>query len=172
MAQSPARVFADLRGRLPGLGIVLGGALAAAIVAGSGQTARACSLSTGETAVLVRALQSHLMVAGLSCGQSAQYNQFVKGYQAELIRHGQNLKSHYSRQYGGSAKRQLNAGVTRMANEASQRSMANRAAFCAEGAAVFQALAADPGHNLATFVTTQAPFSLSTPACETRTAQK
>lgn len=172
MAHRPLRGFLRRRGVSRLAGVVLAAAVVSGAAAGTGRPAAACSLDTGETAVLVRALQSHLMVAGLSCGQSAQYNQFVTTFQSDLVRHGQSLTRHYGQQYGGAGKRELNAAVTRMANEASQRSMTDRRGFCAESAAIFATLMATPGQDLVGFITAQAPFTLAPPACETRTAQK
>jgi hypothetical protein len=134
--------------------------------------AMACSPDKGTQALNVRTLQSHLMVAGLSCGQSAQYNEFVGRYQNELVGHGQSLKAYFNRSYGGAGKRELNAYVTRMANEASRRSMANRRAFCDESLAVFQTLGTETKRTLVAFILDEAPFSILPEGCETRTAQK
>ncbi|MCF8500684.1 MAG: hypothetical protein K9H11_09480 [Rhodospirillum sp.] len=132
----------------------------------------ACDPDKGSQALNVRTLQSHLMVAGLSCGQSAQYNQFVGQYQKELVNHGQSLKAYFNRTYGGAGRRELNAYVTRMANEASRRSMVDRRAFCQESLTVFQTLESQAQTTLVSYIVAAAPFAIQPEGCPTRTAQR
>ncbi|MBK1663403.1 hypothetical protein CKO38_02575 [Rhodospirillum rubrum] len=152
-------------------GIVAATALAM-MLTGAPAMASTCPPAKDTAALQVRTLQSHLMVAGLSCGQSAQYNQFVSQFESELVTQGKSLTSYFNRQYGGAARKELNAYVTRMANEASRRSMTNRKAFCQESQGVFQTLSAMPKGNLVSFISDQSPFSIQDDACATRTAQK
>ncbi|WP_069187558.1 hypothetical protein [Pararhodospirillum photometricum] len=129
-----------------------------------------CHPSRDDAAIAVRALQSHLMVAGLSCGQSASYNQFVTKFQSDLASHGQSLTGYYSRQYGGKGANQLNTAVTRMANEAATRFMQDRSGYCGEAQAAFEALQAVRSGGLVDFVVAQHPFAVQAPACSTATA--
>ncbi|GEO82709.1 hypothetical protein [Pararhodospirillum oryzae] len=144
----------------------------ATVVGTPGQAAANCTLSKDDAALSVRTLQSHLMVAALSCGQSAQYNQFVGNFQKDLTTQGKSLTSYFSRQYGGAAKREMNAYVTRMANQASQRSMTDRQAYCTESRAVFEALGQVPDGKLVEFVSASLPFAMQPASCQTHTARK
>ncbi len=138
-----------------------------------GWATSSCASGSDTQALQVRTLQSHLMVAGLSCGQSVQYNAFIQRFQGELISQGQALKSYFNRSYGGAGRRELNAYVTRMANEASQYSMRDRGAFCQESLSVFTALEGIPTRDLAVYIDGQQPFGTVGNSCgSTRTAQK
>ncbi|MBE1236671.1 hypothetical protein IHV25_03260 [Phaeovibrio sulfidiphilus] len=120
----------------------------------------------------VRQIQTHLMVAALSCGHSTQYNAFVNRFATDIKSNGDALNRYFSRQYGGSSKSQLNAYITRIANEASRTSMVNRQGFCEEANAVFQSLMGTNPGQLATYATANQPFSIQAGSCTTRTAQK
>ena len=105
---------------------------AAAIGAGSlsPALAGACAEPEETTALLVRALQSRLMVSALVCDTRAQYNAFVTRYRPALQHNGAVLISYFGRSYGGEATPRLNRFVTALANDASVDSNADRAAFC------------------------------------------
>ncbi len=84
-------------------------------------------------AIAFRHLQTELMVAALSCGREeyrSKYNTFVRRYRPALRRNGRTLRAIFKRNFGSSGKRRLDAYVTRLANEASVRSM-QRSEFCA-----------------------------------------
>lgn len=97
------------------------------------QVARIGYLSAQEKeAIAFRHLQTELMVAALSCGRQdyrAKYNAFVVRYRPALRRNGRTLRAIFDRNYGKSGRRRLDAYVTRLANEASVRSM-ERNDFC------------------------------------------
>jgi hypothetical protein len=150
----------------------MGTALVGLSLLGFAAPSFACNPDKGVQALNVRTLQSHLMVAGLSCGQSAEYNQFVGHYQKELINHGKSLTAYFNRNYGGAGRRELNAYVTRMANEASRTSMVNRRAFCDESRAIFQVLGAQEKTTLVSYILEAAPFAIRPEGCPTRTAQR
>ena len=83
-------------------------------------------------AINFRLLQTELMVAALSCGRDdfrSKYNTFVVRFRPALRSNGRALKAIFKRNYGHRGKRRLDAYVTKLANEASVRSMEN-AAFC------------------------------------------
>jgi hypothetical protein len=85
-----------------------------------------------KEAVAFRYLQTELMVAALSCGRQeyrAKYNTFVIRYRPALKRNGRALRAIFKRNYGSAGKRRLDDYVTRLANEASMRSM-RRGDFC------------------------------------------
>lgn len=132
------RVSMRLRGAL------LGAAAIAATCFLSG-TANAEPLSAREQAALdVRYLQTELMVAALSCGRPEfhqHYNVFVAKFGNSLKRHATVMKTYFSRQYGAQGTKQLDSYVTRLANEASLRSM-QQASFCEESSTLFQRVTA------------------------------
>lgn len=117
--------------------------LAAATIAG------VCSIATSATAepvnareqqaLDVRYLQTELMVAALSCGRPEfhqHYNVFVTRFGNSLKRHGTALQTYFRRQYGAQGTKQMDIYVTRLANEASLRSM-QQAAFCTDSVILF-----------------------------------
>ena len=86
-----------------------------------------------KEAIAFRHLQTELMVAALSCGSQeyrSKYNAFVYRYRPALKRNGRALRVIFKRNYGASGKRRLDDYVTRLANEASMRSM-QQSEFCA-----------------------------------------
>jgi hypothetical protein len=93
-------------------------------------------------AVSFRLLQTELMVAALSCGREdyrSQYNTFVLRFRPALRTNGRALRAIFKRTYGRRGKRRLDAYVTRLANEASVRSMQNDA-FCESAGRKFNAV--------------------------------
>ncbi len=89
-----------------------------------------CTGPVEQIAFNTRALQTELMVAALSCGNRIHYNAFVIKYQGDLIKHGRSLQSFFQRKHGAAGRKNLNTFITRLANEASQRSSITHAAFC------------------------------------------
>ncbi len=100
-----------------------------------------------QTALDVRYLQTELMVAALSCGRPEfhnHYNVFVAKFGGSLKRHANVMKSYFSREYGAQGTTQLDRYVTRLANEASLRSM-QQTAFCQDSVSLFERVTAlDP----------------------------
>lgn len=95
-----------------------------------------------KEAVAFRHLQTELMVAALSCGRKefhSKYNTFVIRYRPALRANGRILHAMFTRNYGRSGKRRLNAYITRLANEASIRSM-QRIDFCEVAGRKFDAV--------------------------------
>jgi hypothetical protein len=99
-----------------------------------------CTGPVEQTALTTRALQTELMVAALSCGNRIHYNAFVRKYQGDLVKHGRSLQSFFQRKHGAAGRRNLNTFITRLANEASQRSSITHAAFCANSSSLFDRL--------------------------------
>ena len=92
--------------------------------------AAACASSRDMAALNTRVLQTELMVAALTCGHRENYNSFATQFQQTLVKHGKNLRAMFRRTYGGLANKKLNSFVTRLANDASQRSMTLRQGYC------------------------------------------
>jgi uncharacterized protein YccT (UPF0319 family) len=81
-------------------------------------------LSNSEVGALdMRALQSSLMVAALSCDQQDDYNRFMRLYQQDLTSGGDIITTYFKRQYGSGYKAALNNFITTMANKATTLSM-------------------------------------------------
>ncbi len=116
------------------------GAAAAAESPGPGPASTGILVATIGTlsakekeALAFRRLQTELMVAALSCGRHeyrSKYNTFVLRYRPALRRNGRTLHAIFKRSFGNSGKRRLEGYVTRLANEASVRSM-QQSEFCA-----------------------------------------
>ncbi|MHA1564524.1 MAG: hypothetical protein ACTSX7_04350 [Alphaproteobacteria bacterium] len=99
----------------------------------------------------IRHLQSQLMVAALSCNLRPQYNATIGRFEAELIRHGRDLRHLFKRTYGKSSERELNRFVTAMANHASVSSLNSGAAYCRDATLLFTEILALPVSSLAVF---------------------
>lgn len=121
-----------------GSAIALAGwlAVAAAGVARAGE----CATAADAAALQTRAWQTDLMVAALTCQRHDSYNAFVERFRPALQREGQALKAYFRRTHGAASGREIDRFVTRLANAASQRSIADRTGFCAGTDAAFDSL--------------------------------
>lgn len=125
--------------------LVAGAALIPAAQAADAATARE------RAAVRVRVLQSDMMVAALSCDLRTHYNQAVRRFETEMIRHGRHLRAFFERVYGRSGQRELDRFVTAMANSASSRSVAQGAAYCESAERLMNAVLTVPPDGLADY---------------------
>jgi len=97
-------------------------------------------VSPAETVhVRARMLQTELMVAALSCNKSEAYNGFVTAFRPQLMKANDGLNGLFKAR-GGSNR--MNQFITEIANQASQRSLANVPAFCQRADEMFKMLAA------------------------------
>lgn len=105
-----------------------------------------CVSPSDETALNARFLQTELMVAALSCNEQARYNTFVTTFRGQIATQSASLRKLFKRVYGGSGKRQLNAYVTKLANDAAMRSAADgKQRYCViAGGLLTEALATPP----------------------------
>lgn len=109
----------------------------------------ACVTGADETALQMRTVQTELMVSALSCQQTPNYNSFVTQNQKTLMAaHGQLQKFFSSR--GG--EKALNAFITKLANDASKRSIQNIAQFCQLTGYLYTAILDPKRGDLATFI--------------------
>ncbi len=110
-------------------------AVALTVGAGTAFSQQACLTREEAIAVKARVMQTELMVATLSClrqvDQSAGYNAFVERHSAELQRYNKIIQQHFGRVGGGNPQRRYDTFTTALANDASNRSMANPT-FCAD----------------------------------------
>ncbi len=129
-------MFQTLRAVACGL-LLVGLADASAVVT----PADRCASSIEFDALAARALQTDLMVAALACDRRDDYNAFVRSYRDALAAHGGNLRAYFARQYGRAGEATMNRFVTKLANEASSASNANRALYCRSTGMIFEGLA-------------------------------
>lgn len=127
----------------------------------------ACVQPAEKTGFDIRALQSQLMVAALSCGQQDDYNTFVRKFQSDLGVAFRSVAGHFRRTAGAQHQRQLDSYITNLANGQSQLSIARGSFFCREQAPLFQqAIAASTPAELAQIsVTREVHQALTTPMC-------
>ena len=98
-----------------------------------------CAQPNEMQAIRVRALQTELMIAGLSCNGQAHYNYFITNYQLQLKTYADAMRSYFKRSYGPTAELEMNEFVTQLANESATRSIKKGAkTFCNNARAWFE----------------------------------
>lgn len=135
--------------------------VALAAMLASGPVRAACQPTPEQASVAIRALQTELMVAGLKCG-AEQWNNFTAKFKTTIKSNADRLQRLFNKTYGKSGPSRMNAFVTQLANDASQRS--NRAAeadYCREEDELFKQVIALTGAELERF---SAGRSLAVPA--------
>jgi hypothetical protein len=80
-----------------------------------------CGPTPEQASIGLRALQTELMVAGLKCS-AEQWNTFTAKFQKTIKLDADRLQRVFNKSYGKSGPNQMNAFVTQLANDASQRS--------------------------------------------------
>src|SRR3546814_13289172 len=110
------------------------------------------------------------MVAALSCGARDDYNEFVLSHRPSLQKYGKAIRTEFRRRYGKAGNSKLNQFVTRLANEASARSNADRENFCAEATASFQEAKVN-GATLTNLVTVPASRQVASAGCDATPAE-
>ncbi|MET0155232.1 MAG: hypothetical protein ABW189_03895 [Rickettsiales bacterium] len=100
-------------------------ALAALLGTGSALPARAqeCANPQERAALDIRAMQSELMVAALSCHKNAEYNRIVAMHKDRLAMAGREMREYFGRVYAEKANATMNAFVTDLANKTSNISL-------------------------------------------------
>jgi hypothetical protein len=111
-------------------------ALIGALLGAQSEAQAACASAAEVSGLQARVLQTELMVAALSCGEAARYNAFVNRFRSELVVESKHMQRYFSRVHGGRAGKELNAFVTELANNSSQRSLTEAASFCPRAAAL------------------------------------
>jgi hypothetical protein len=96
----------------------------------SASAATKCVRSEEKTALEVRALQTDMMVAALSCNATREYNEFVTRFKSALNNHSTTLNAMFSRFYGRAADREFLRYTTSLANQASLASATDSGTFC------------------------------------------
>ncbi len=128
-----------------GAGKLTGAVFVAMTVLGSAAMADTCDKPAEQTAFQVRALQTDLMVAALTCQAKSDYNAFATKFQNVLVKNGKELKQHFLDTHGKGGVSKLNAYVTALANKASAKSIEARDGFCDDARRTFvSVLAMEP----------------------------
>jgi len=100
-----------------------------------------CAQARESEAFEIRALQSSMMVAALSCNQHSQYNQFIRNYKSDIASGGKDIKSYFERAYGSKYEYELNKFITNLANRATKLSMEDDPdEYCDHTLAIFNSL--------------------------------
>lgn len=123
--------------------------------------AETCSRPADQMALNTRVLQTELMVGALACRHQQLYNKFVTRYRSELIEQGQSLREMFDRRHGRAGSVRMNALVTQLANEASQRSVAQRYGFCRQSAVLFAKALDEENGTLSNLIEVAASEGLS-----------
>lgn len=106
--------------------------------AASSKPGDTCKPTPDQAGIGIRALQTELMVAGLKCS-AEQWNSFTAKFKATLKTDADRLQKAFSKAYGKSGSTQMNAFVTSLANEASQRSNGfSEADYCKQQDVLFK----------------------------------
>jgi hypothetical protein len=97
-----------------------------------------CKVTPEQASIGIRALQTELMVAGLKCS-AEQWNSFTAKFKATLKTDADRMQRLFSKSYGKSGSSEMNAFVTSLANEASQRSNGfSEADYCKQQDVLFK----------------------------------
>lgn len=125
--------------------VILGTGLALSASGSPAWARSACATPEDEITLNSRVLQTELMVAALSCGEQQRYNAFVNAFKSELSQRGQLLRAYFKRVHGASGENRMNAFVTKLANDAAQRTANGPDAYCHAAARLFsEVLASSP----------------------------
>jgi hypothetical protein len=116
---------------------VFGGFASLLLFSASPADALICASSSEQSALDARVLQTEFMVAALTCDQQDHYNAFVVKFNDELTTRGQTLRHLFERSYGSAATPRLDRFITRLANEASYRSLLQGTTYCTTAALLF-----------------------------------
>ena len=117
--------------------------------------AELCATAQDLTAMQVAAVQQKLMVAALSCNDSALYNDFVAAYQPDLVASDLSLQAFFMRLNADTGARDYDAYKTKLANSYSIISSKNTRGYCVSARTTFKTALAANRPTLRTFVLSQ-----------------
>lgn len=93
--------------------------------------AKNCATESEKIGLGTRVVLSDMMVAALSCRQSEPYNALMEKFKAHFQQAGDNMKDYFRRNHGSAYNYHMNNFVTKLANEASERSVqGSKREFC------------------------------------------
>jgi hypothetical protein len=108
---------------------------------------------TEQTVMHVRRLKTQLEVAALSCRHprmTSNYNTFVTKFDRNLKANGQALKSYFTSRFGARGVTEMDAFLTKLANEISLVSL-RRSDFCERSDGLFDTVLALPTNDIESF---------------------
>lgn len=141
---------------------------ASSTAAASAKPGDTCKPTPEQASIGIRALQTELMVAGLKCS-AEQWNNFTAKFKKTLKTDADRMQRLFSKSYGKSGPSEMNAFVTSLANEASQRSNGfSEADYCKQQDVLFQKVLALTEQELERFsvgrkLNVAAPVALCVP---------
>ena len=144
------------------------GALALAIFLVPVSADAACAPTADQASIGIRALQTELMVAGIKCS-AERWNSFTRQFKTTIKSDADRLQSLFRKTYGKAGATRMNAFVTQLANDASQRSNGSaEAEYCRQEDVLFEKVLALTGAELERFSASRslavpAPVALCTP---------
>ena len=128
--------------------------LALSCLSGAALAENVCAGAKDLTALQIAAVQQQLMVAALSCDQAGLYNSFVLAYQKDLLASDSALLEYFLRVNAVSGTADYHRYKTRLANNYSLRSIADKRGYCRSAEAAFAA-ALTNRQSLAAFALSQ-----------------
>lgn len=141
------------------VGLLVAGALA--ISSGTIVGGATASEALDHTSVHTRKLQTELMVSALYCDQQARYNAFVRRFEGELMSSGRQLKALFVSRHGARhAVPKLDAFLTRLANQESQRRLTLGTRYCRDAQDLFTQVLRLPQRHLVAFASDRASMPL------------
>ena len=117
--------------------------------------AEICATAQDLTAMQVAAVQQKLMVAALSCNDSALYNDFVTAYHEDLFASDQALQAFFMRHNADTGAADYDSFKTKLANSYSLRSGGNTRAYCGTARTTFKVALASNRPSLKSFALSQ-----------------
>ncbi len=127
----------------------------AALVATEAAAAPACLRPDERAAIEVRAFQTDMMVAALSCNFQPEYNKFMRRFHHTLNLHTRTMHRFFDRTYGSAGTSRATSYFTRFANRTALTSVGNLDKFCDQEAAQLQAALVTAPDRLDAFAATQ-----------------
>jgi len=110
-----------------------------------------CKPTPEQASIGIRALQTELMVAGLKCS-AEQFNAFTAQFKATIKKDADRMQGVFRKVYGKGGATEMNAFVTQLANDASQRSNgSSEEDYCKQEDVLFQKVLALTGEQLERF---------------------
>jgi hypothetical protein len=127
-----------------------------------------CTPTAEQSSIGIRALQTELMVAGLKCS-AEQWNAFTAKFKSTIKADADQMQRLFNKVYGKGGATKMNAFVTQLANDASERS--NRSAdedYCKQENVLFEKILSLTSKDLERFsvhrtVTVPTPVALCAP---------
>jgi hypothetical protein len=129
--------------------------LALSSIVANATAAEVCASAQDLTAMQVAAVQQKLMVAALSCNDSALYNDFVAAYQPDLVASDQALQAFFLRLNAETGAADYDTFKTKLANTYSLRSGGNVRLYCGTARTTFKTALAANRPSLKSFVLSQ-----------------